>query len=105
MGRRVTVCPGCSRYGSHVVPFLGPERLDTLGFRTLWKGSGEGKSPLAGGLGEAETNEEEDEDVEELLLSQAPALFGAQRIFIVHPDVKWGAKKPHDTTGNNINDH
>ncbi|XP_077338932.1 putative GTP-binding protein 6 isoform X1 [Lithobates pipiens] len=97
--RRVALSPGCSRYGSHLVPFLGPERLRAVGLRTLWKGTPCRKAPIAGGWDGGESYpEEEDEDVEELLLSQSPALHGAQKIFIVHPDVKWGAKKPHDTT-------
>ncbi|KAM7012005.1 putative GTP-binding protein 6 [Tautogolabrus adspersus] len=50
--------------------------------------------------------EEEDEDVlddsevEELFQQQAPAGIGEghQRVFIVHPDVKWGSRKQHLTT-------
>lgn len=52
--------------------------------------------------------EEEDEDfiddseVEELFQQQAPAGIGEgqHRVFIVHPDVKWGSRKQHLTTGN-----
>ncbi|KAM9320009.1 putative GTP-binding protein 6 [Gastrophryne carolinensis] len=45
-----------------------------------------------------EDEEDDDPEVEELFTSQTPALHGAQRILIVHPDVKWGAKKLRDTT-------
>lgn len=52
--------------------------------------------------------EEEDEDffddseVEELFHQQLPAGIGEgqHRVFIVHPDVKWGSRKQHLTTGN-----
>ncbi|XP_068929012.1 putative GTP-binding protein 6 [Petaurus breviceps papuanus] len=38
--------------------------------------------------------EEEEEEDEELLLPREPLLpQGAQRVFLLHPDVKWGAKK------------
>lgn len=43
-------------------------------------------------------DEDEDDDVSDLLVSCATPLQGAQKIFIVHPDVKWGAKKVHSTT-------
>ncbi|XP_053563721.1 putative GTP-binding protein 6 [Bombina bombina] len=46
---------------------------------------------------EEETEEETEEDVDELLSPQT-VIEGAQRIFIVHPDVKWGTKKLHLTT-------
>ncbi|KAM4701490.1 putative GTP-binding protein 6 [Discoglossus pictus] len=44
-----------------------------------------------------ESDGEREEDMEELL-GPASLLEGAHRIFIVHPDVKWGAKKVHSTT-------
>ncbi|CAI9548228.1 unnamed protein product [Staurois parvus] len=98
--RRVTLVPGSCRYGGHVVSFLGPERLYALGLRTLWRGTPSRKSWSTGGWdgGNYGDSDEEDEDLEELLVSPTPALHGAQKIFIVHPNVKWGAKKPHDTT-------
>ncbi|XP_029003652.1 putative GTP-binding protein 6 [Betta splendens] len=41
----------------------------------------------------------EDSEVEELFLQQTPALGdGRHRVFIVHPDVKWGSRKQHLTT-------
>ncbi|XP_034559943.1 putative GTP-binding protein 6 [Notolabrus celidotus] len=55
---------------------------------------------------EEEEEEEEDEDflddsdVEELFQQQPPAGIGEgqHRVFIVHPDVKWGSRKQHLTT-------
>lgn len=63
---------------------------------------------FGGGRGAGVTEEEEDEDfmddseVEELFLRQVPAGIGEgqHRVFIVHPDVKWGSRKQHLTTGN-----
>lgn len=56
------------------------------------------------------TEEEEDEDgdlleeteVEELFQQHVPAGIGQgqHRVFIVHPDVKWGSRKQYLTTGN-----
>ncbi|XP_056411822.1 putative GTP-binding protein 6 [Hyla sarda] len=43
-------------------------------------------------------DEDYDEDVEDLLVSYATPLQNNQKIFIVHPDIKWGAKKQHSTT-------
>ncbi|KAF5893042.1 putative GTP-binding protein 6, partial [Clarias magur] len=42
----------------------------------------------------------EDEDVEEIFQQQRPAGIGEEdhRVFIVHPDVKWGQKKQYLTT-------
>lgn len=52
--------------------------------------------------------DEEDEDflddsvVEELFQQQVPANIGdgQHRVFIVHPDVKWGSRRQYLTTGN-----
>lgn len=62
------------------------------------------------GLNDEEEDGEDDEDedfiddkeVEELFQQQAPAGIGEgqHRVFIVHPDVKWGSRKQHLTTGN-----
>ncbi|XP_041055792.1 putative GTP-binding protein 6 [Carcharodon carcharias] len=42
----------------------------------------------------------EDSEFEELFQEQIPPLpEGGHRVFIVHPDVKWGGKKQHLTTG------
>lgn len=43
----------------------------------------------------------EDSEVEELFQQQSPAGIedGQHRVFIVHPDVKWGSRKQHLTTG------
>ncbi|CAM4395810.1 unnamed protein product [Lepidochelys olivacea] len=68
---------------------------------------GQGKPPRSGGRGrgaahsEEEDGEEEEEDgeeeeLEELLAPGPPP--GAQRLLVVHPAVKWGAKKPQLTT-------
>ncbi|KAL4656868.1 putative GTP-binding protein 6 isoform X1 [Arapaima gigas] len=42
----------------------------------------------------------EDSEVEELFQQQVPTKVGSEdhRVLIVHPDVKWGSKKPHLTT-------
>lgn len=55
-----------------------------------------------------ENNPEEEEDeideaeIEELFQQQIPTGIGKEdhRIFIVHPDVKWGSRKQYLTTGN-----
>lgn len=54
--------------------------------------------------GEDEDEDEdfmEDSEVEELFQQQIPAGVGEgqHRVFIVHPDVKWGSRKQHLTTG------
>lgn len=51
--------------------------------------------------------EEEDEmyeaELEELFQQQIPTGIGEEhRVFIVHPDVKWGSRKQYLTTGNSI---
>lgn len=56
------------------------------------------------GFAEEEEDEDfiDDSEVEELFQQQAPAGIGEgqHRVFIVHPDVKWGSSKQHLTTGN-----
>ncbi|XP_005999040.1 putative GTP-binding protein 6 [Latimeria chalumnae] len=66
-----------------------------------------------GGKAAGDSSEEEEEDldvddevdlgdqeVEELFEQRSPGVpEGGQRVFIVHPDVKWGAQKQHLTTG------
>ncbi|KAM5180363.1 putative GTP-binding protein 6 [Mantella aurantiaca] len=100
---------GGSRYRSHVVSFLRCERHRVSRFRTLWSSTPcrMARSPgdwHGGEDGDYSDEDEEDEDVEELLVSQAAALHGAQKILIVHPDVKWGPKKPRDTTARHLVD-
>lgn len=57
-----------------------------------------------------EEEEEEDEEfiddseVEELFEQQAGIGEGQHRVFIVHPDVKWGSRKQYLTTGNKRSD-
>ncbi|XP_075192747.1 putative GTP-binding protein 6 [Anomaloglossus baeobatrachus] len=58
-----------------------------------WHGGGDGGWNST----EEDTDDEGDEDGD-LLDSYVTPLQGAQRILIVHPDVKWGAKKPRNTT-------
>ncbi|XP_077153025.1 putative GTP-binding protein 6 isoform X2 [Ranitomeya variabilis] len=75
--------------------------------RCLWSGTHHCSAKRPGGRQrggdggwsstEEDTDDEEDEDGD-LLVSYATPLQGAQRILIVHPDVKWGAKKPRSTT-------
>ncbi|XP_038127661.1 putative GTP-binding protein 6 isoform X1 [Cyprinodon tularosa] len=50
--------------------------------------------------GEEGEGELEDSEVEELFQQQVPAGLGQgqQRVFIVHPDVKWGSRKQYLTT-------
>lgn len=53
---------------------------------------------------EEEDNEEDfidDTEAEELFQQQVPTGIGEEdhRVFIVHPDVKWGQKKQYLTTG------
>lgn len=44
----------------------------------------------------------DDSEVDELFQQQVPVGIGDghHRVFIVHPDVKWGSRKQHLTTGN-----
>ncbi|XP_066435717.1 putative GTP-binding protein 6 isoform X2 [Eleutherodactylus coqui] len=58
-----------------------------------WHGGENGGWTPAG-----EEMDEDEDDLEDLLAPTAIPLLGAQRIFIVHPDVKWGAKKQRSTT-------
>lgn len=56
------------------------------------------------GTGSEEEEEEEDfiddSEAEELFQQQQlPVAAGHHRVIIVHPDVKWGSKKQHLTTG------
>lgn len=65
------------------------------------------------GVTEEEDQEEEEEEGEELIDdSEVEELFqqhvplgigeGQHRVFIVHPDVKWGSRKQHLTTGKTL---
>ncbi|XP_069613965.1 putative GTP-binding protein 6 isoform X2 [Ranitomeya imitator] len=75
--------------------------------RCLWSGTHHCSAKRPGGRQrggdggwsstEEDTDDEEDEDGD-LLVSYATPLQGAQRILIVHPEVKWGAKKQRSTT-------
>lgn len=51
--------------------------------------------------GDGEEEFIEDNEVEELFQLQAPTAIGEgqHKVFIVHPDVKWGSRKQHLTTG------
>lgn len=87
-------------------------RLSSLHVRTFALSAGRLKNTddFITGLNEEEEEDEEDEDfiadeeVEELFQQQAPAGIreGQHRVFIVHPDVKWGIRKQHLTTGNRL---
>ncbi|XP_018428655.1 PREDICTED: putative GTP-binding protein 6 [Nanorana parkeri] len=102
--RRVNLACGSSRY--NVVSLLSRERLCTPGLRTLWSSTpcrkgrttGHWDGGDNGDWSSGEEDEEDDENVEELLVSRTPNLYGAQKIVIVHPDVKWGDKRQRDTT-------
>ncbi|XP_074492852.1 putative GTP-binding protein 6 isoform X1 [Sebastes fasciatus] len=72
-----------------------------------WKNSDESSSSSGGGADEEDEDEEDDGDedflseseVEDLFQLQPPAgLSAGHRVFIVHPDVKWGSRKQHLTT-------
>uniref|UniRef100_A0A671VUK9 Putative GTP-binding protein 6 n=1 Tax=Sparus aurata TaxID=8175 RepID=A0A671VUK9_SPAAU len=83
-------------------------RLSSLHVRTFALSAGRLKNTddFITGLNEEEEEDEGDEDfigdeeVEELFQQQAPAGIreGQHRVFIVHPDVKWGSRKQHLTT-------
>lgn len=84
----------------------GPTRLPSRGFALS---AGRSSDDFSGGR-QTGSNDEEDEekedliddsDVEELFQQQVPAGVGEgqHRVFIVHPDVKWGSRKQHLTTG------
>ncbi|XP_072268762.1 putative GTP-binding protein 6 [Pyxicephalus adspersus] len=94
--RGLSVAP---RYPSLVLPFLGCARLQGLGFRTLWSSPPcRNAGSWDGGDNGEWSSDEEDEELEELLVSESAALQGAHNVLIIHPDVKWGIKKPRDTT-------
>lgn len=63
-----------------------------------WKNAGDGKED------EDEDDVIDDGEVEELFQERAPAgaLGAAHRVFVVHPDVKWGSRKQHLTTGRSL---
>ncbi|XP_075708677.1 putative GTP-binding protein 6 isoform X2 [Rhinoderma darwinii] len=87
---------------------LSRDVLHALRPRCLWSGITHCSAKRPGGWhgsdgGWTSTDEDMDDeydedDVEDILASYAPPLQGIQKIFIVHPDVKWGAKKQHSTT-------
>ncbi|XP_020488561.1 putative GTP-binding protein 6 isoform X2 [Labrus bergylta] len=94
---------------THLSPAVNKQQLHRLTGVSLsaWrlKSSGDFSSGQPTGFTQEE-EEEEDEDVlddnevEELFQQQAPEGIGEgqQRVFIVHPDVKWGSRKQHLTT-------
>lgn len=51
-----------------------------------------------------EEDEIDEAEIEELFQQQIPVGIGEEdhRVFIVHPDVKWGSKKQHLTTGKTV---
>ena len=50
---------------------------------------------------EEEPEDAEEEEEEEELLRRDPLLpAGTQRVFLIHPEVKWGPRKPQGTRGN-----
>ncbi|XP_030584182.1 putative GTP-binding protein 6 [Archocentrus centrarchus] len=57
-------------------------------------------SSSSSGFSEEEEDFLEDSEVEELFQQQVPAGIGEgqHRVFIIHPDVKWGSRKQHLTT-------
>lgn len=53
---------------------------------------------------EEEEDEIDEAEIEELFQQQIPTGIGEEehRVFIVHPDVKWGSRKQYLTTGKSI---
>lgn len=53
---------------------------------------------------EEEEDEIDEAEIEELFQQQIPTGIGKEdhRIFIVHPDVKWGSRKQYLTTGKSV---
>ncbi|XP_069731984.1 putative GTP-binding protein 6 [Phaenicophaeus curvirostris] len=76
-------------------PFSAAARL-----RAPLGGSGSGEAGAGGDDGDDDDDDDEEgEDVEELLGPSPVAVGpGAQRVAVVHPDVKWGPKKSPLTT-------
>ncbi|XP_029906201.1 putative GTP-binding protein 6 [Myripristis murdjan] len=77
----------------------------TLSTHSLQSRDDDSSSGRLTGLTEDDVEDEDedfidDREVEELFQQQVPAGVGdgQQRIFIVHPDVKWGRRKQHLTT-------
>ncbi|KAL1023418.1 hypothetical protein UPYG_G00040590 [Umbra pygmaea] len=48
---------------------------------------------------DSDVDDIDDSEVDELFQQQIPTVGGDHRVFIVHPDVKWGSKKQFLTTG------
>lgn len=101
----------------HLLPGLGaarPRQVKPLIGSVRWFAGirGEFGSGYRSGSGVTEEEEEDqeekkeelidDSEVEELFQQHVPAGIGEgqHRVFIVHPDVKWGSRKQHLTTGN-----
>ncbi|XP_069826923.1 putative GTP-binding protein 6 [Dendropsophus ebraccatus] len=88
---------------------LRRDALRTPRPRCLWSGTSHCSAKGPGGWHGGEDggwtsnhedmdDEDDEDDIEDLLVSSATPLHANQKIFIVHPDVKWGAKRPHSTT-------
>ncbi|KAE8625689.1 hypothetical protein XENTR_v10006364 [Xenopus tropicalis] len=97
---------GSSLYSSRTVPCNGRLDFSLSGLRCFsgglpyWKAKKHGGDHSKSGNLTASDDfwvEEEDEELDDLDLSPhtASLLQGAHRVFLVHPDVKWGAKKQH----------
>ncbi|OCT92515.1 hypothetical protein XELAEV_18015572mg [Xenopus laevis] len=98
-----------SLYSAHKVHSNGHFHLPLSGIRCFFSGSPYWKAKKHGGEHSKAGNltaiddywlEEVEEELEDLDLSPhtASLLQGAHRVFIVHPDVKWGAKKDQLST-------
>ncbi|XP_060886239.1 putative GTP-binding protein 6 [Labrus mixtus] len=92
---------------THLSPAVNRQQLHRLTGVSLsaWrlKSSGDFSSGQPTGFTQEEEEDEDvldDSEVEELFQQQAPEGIGEgqQRVFIVHPDVKWGSRKQHLTT-------
>lgn len=65
------------------------------------RSAGDFTSGREAGLSPEDDGDVEEREVEELFQQQTPAGAGdgRHRVFVVHPDVKWGSRKQHLTSG------
>ncbi|XP_073397540.1 putative GTP-binding protein 6 [Dendrobates tinctorius] len=84
--------------GGDVYHALRPRGLWSGTYHCSAKGPGGRQGGGSGGWSSTEEDTDDEDEDGDLLVSYATPLQGAQRILIVHPDVKWGAKKQRSTT-------
>lgn len=91
-------CVRCIRHSRSPAGTLPcPARIVNAGIR-IWGSAWTGGGPERGGGGE-DAREDEEEDEEELLRAPPLLPFDAQRVCVLHPDVRRPAGKKSRSTG------